>query len=227
MKMQTLILTFATFTVLAACDRSKPAPAPPAPAPVAEAEKPQPSQCDLKTASYRNKPNLANESVQQVSIERHFQRVVRKDCTGKVVSDQIETVLPPHGDIDLKPARRLNKKAGYVQIFDSETCTERGTRLPNRNTMFLGGFKTITGDEEGKIKVKGDMAEAWLTFKVTQSANHLYYSYFENCKNLQDTSICDPENEIASGIYNVFVTYTEKTLPGTNEMPVPSCEKKN
>ena len=38
----------------------------------------------------------------QLTIERHYQRVVRKNCAGDVTSDEVETVKSPRYDFDLK-----------------------------------------------------------------------------------------------------------------------------
>lgn len=225
MKPHYLFAILAMTFMIAGCHRSEDAlPAPPAPASSPEAPKAA-SLCDQKTASYKAK-KLIEEPVQNITIERHFQRVIRKDCQKQVVSNKIETVKSPRLDLVLKPDRVLARKAGYVRIFDSETCTERSTRLPNKNGILAGNLKPITGKTTGEIEVKMDLAEAWFTFKVTQDINHIYYSYFEGCKVESEKSAeCIPDNEFDSGVFKVFVTYVEKTLPGESVIEASGCDQ--
>lgn len=170
------------------------------------------SDCDEKTKSFRDKTNLTEEKPTTVNIERQFQRVIVKDCSGAVTSDSIQTVQSPRANFELSPERKLSRKAANIRLFNSETCDDDSQALPTASYNMWNNLLSITGTDSGYIKVKMDMSEAWFTFKVTSGWNHVYYTY-------SDTE------EIASGVYNVYVNYTEKTLPGTTVREAQDCAK--
>lgn len=170
------------------------------------------SNCDEKTKSFRDKTNLTEEKTTTVNIERQFQRVIVKDCSGAVTSDSMQKVQSPRANVELSPERRLSRKAANIRLFNSETCADDSQALPTASYNLWNNLLSITGTDSGYIKVKMDMSEAWFTFKVTSGWNHVYYSY-------SDTE------EIASGVYNVYVNYTEKTLPGVTVREAQDCTK--
>ncbi|RYZ84864.1 MAG: hypothetical protein EOP04_17140 [Proteobacteria bacterium] len=170
----------------------------------------QVSTCNSNTNSFRAKPKLTEEKPVTVKIERQFQRVIVKDCSGAVTSDSIQTVRSPRVDFDLKPEQTLSRSATSVRLFDSETCQDKVASLPMKNVPVFGEIYSITGNVDGAIRVKMDMADAMLTFKVTSGWNHIYYTYSD-------------QNEIASGVYNVFVDYSERTLPGETIREATDC----
>ena len=125
--------------------------------------------------------------------------------------------------------KRLQRDASIVKLLGSETCDQDASQLPKTDFPLFGQIASITGKVDGEIKVKMDMAEAWFTHKVTTGLNHIFYSYYDSCESEKSPEACGPRNEIRSGIYNVFVNYTEKTLPGQQTIPAPAsdCQKKN
>lgn len=184
------------------------------PAPTPAVETHQLSACETKKAWYRAElADLREEPAQRVSIERHFQRTIRKDCAGQTIKDSIETVQSPTALAVLRPERRIYRKVNYVKIFDSETCVERETMLPMDTPDLLGQWIPLAGKDDGTVQVKMDMADAWVTFKVTTGLNHLYYVYYASCGKLAGIGHCRTENEVAVGVYPVIVDYKERTLP--------------
>ena len=167
------------------------------------------STCDQKTNSFRAKPNLTEEETVKVTIERKFQRVVRKDCNGNVTGSKLETVQSPRLDLDLKPQRQLSRPASDVRLFDSETCEDSTQELP----ISWGIFNKITGSKDGAIRVKLDLADAAFTFKVTTGLNHIYYTYSDS-------------EEITSGVFNVHIDYVETTIAGESVVPAGNCTTK-
>lgn len=186
----------------------------PAPAPAPTVETHQLSTCETKKAEYRARgAELREEAEQRISIERHFQRTIRKGCDGQTIKDSIETVQSPTALAVLRPERPIYRKVNYVKIFDSETCVERGTALPWDSSQWLGQWIPLTGKDDGTVQVNMDMADAWLTFKVTTGLNHLYYVYYANCGKMAGVEHCQTEDEVAVGVYQVIVDYRERTLP--------------
>lgn len=183
------------------------------------------SVCDKNKAPYLERADLFDEPVINVNIERKFQRVIRMNCDGSVATNQIETVRSPRADVILRPSKRLQRDASIVKLLGSETCDNKQSKLPMSDPFIFGQLSAITGDEDGSIKVKMDMAEALFTYKVTTGLNHIYYSYYDGCESENAREACGPRNEIRSGVYNVNVTYSEQTLPGQKTVPAYDCQK--
>lgn len=226
--MKTTVWIFSV--LLLGCSQPKAPSAPPAPTPPVAEERPQAktlSVCDQNKAAYLERTDLFDEPTVNVNIERRFQRVIRLKCDDSVESDKIETVQSPRADVTLRPSKRLQKEASVVKLLGSETCDQKGSQLPNRDLFIFGQMAAVTGDVEGRIKVKMDMAEALFTYKVTTGLNHIYYSYYSGCETKESPEACGPNDEIRSGVYKVFVTYSEKTVPGQWTIPAGGCQKAN
>lgn len=104
----------------------------------------KPDRCDsLKMRLNHNRVHRV-DSQQDFTIERHFQRVIRKNCAGAVKSDRIETVLPPHADIRLENI--LKKQFKSVFVFNEDSCDQSLTSMPIWNLPLLGLIFPITGD---------------------------------------------------------------------------------
>lgn len=244
----TKTVTVITFTILlgalSACMRvvgpRLDGPPDPKPAPVSP-QKPQTiapkkTTCDLWMQNFQQRPELDENDPVQVHIERHFQRVIRKDCSGKVTSNKIETVKSPTQQFELQPKTRLKNVAGVV-LFNLETCQAADSHLPRWDLPFLGALEAITGRANGIIDLKGDLAPAVFTFQLKEGVNHLYYSYFQNClpvdlppmkfSEASSEYVCDKAKLLRSGVYTVIVDYQEKTLDGELEINAADCEKKD
>lgn len=184
------------------------------------------SVCDQNKAAYLQRSDLFNEPITNVIIERQFQRVIRLNCDGTLFSDKIETVQSPRANVILKPSKPLQRDASIVKLLNSETCDNKESKLPKSDPFIFGQLAAITGEVDGIIKVKMDMAEALFTYKVTTGLNQIYYSYYNSCESEEFPEVCGAKHEIRSGVHNVFVNYSEKTLPGQKTVFADNCQKK-
>lgn len=194
------------------------------------------SDCDKWKKHFSLKSSYV-EQYKDVLITREKQRVIRKDCSGEVVSDKIETVKDPHYSLALEPNIRIGK-VGAVEVFNASTCLAAGAELPLKGYIFTDALFPVTGDEFGKIQLKLDMARAVFTFKVDEGRNDIHFTYYSSCLPDSAASIrhnltgrfckADEKNkEVLSGIYRVTVSYKEIELNGTKlvEPSEASCRE--
>lgn len=243
MKFRTSVPAFSGMLILAflaiSCGRDQ-QDNPPAPAPAVQAEVapvlPAPSLCETLKYSFSTSPNSNVRPVQTKHIERHFQRVLRHDCAGNLTSDKVETVLPPHAELEFKnPSKRSFKG---VLVFNAETCNHRLTVMPVANWPLIGSLYAVTGDGKKRISVKGDLADALLTFQVAPGINHLFVRYYHDClpSNIEGqkpsvivgTPDCEVSQDYTTVEYPIEVTSSEKNLDGFQTLdPSPeSCAQK-
>lgn len=180
--------------------------------------------CDVLKTNINSQTAEQVESEQRVEIERDYQRVLRRDCSGKELSDDIETVAPPQADVTLQaPSKR---KFQSVFVFNQDTCDHRLTAMPLANGIISGLFYDITGDGHSQIMIKGDLSDAVFTFRLQKGENRIFVQYFYDCSPNDvpgDTNVivgtgnCDHSKDSEIVEYPVFVDYTEKTLAGQQE----------
>jgi hypothetical protein len=189
---------------------------------------PQVSRCSQCTAAYQNRGALPEEATQEINIERVYQRVIRKDCGGRTVSDRIETVRSPRQSVVLKPAN-LDEAVAAVDLFNPLTCNSIGSILPVADLPFFGLLYEITGETDGTVNLKADLADAWLTFQLQKGLNKVYYTYYKDClpnnplRNLGVGTLCPTATEVTSGIFVLDVKYSERTLDDTLTIASSSC----
>ncbi len=187
-----------------------------------------PSRCDLMTADYQSRHGVIEEPMQSILIERIFQRVIRQDCKGRTVSDKIETVRSPTLEVTLHPTT-LPAPAAAVDVFNPLTCNSMGSTLPVADVPFFGLLYAITGDSNGTIALKTDLANAWLTFQLKQGPNKIYYTYYRDClpinslRNMAVGNLCAKAEELQTGAFNLDVKYAERTLQDTLTVMTSTC----
>lgn len=188
------------------------------------------SRLNKGTAQFTAKP-------QTYRIERHFQRVVRKDCKGLVASDKIETVRPPTVDIklDLPEDVKPDKSFQSVFVFNETSCDHKLTTMPVTNAPILGSFYAVTGDGKRAIKLKADLATALFTFEVKPGPNDIFVDYFFDCRPstipgnsrvIVGETNCAESKVHAIGRFPVMIESSESMLPGltTIEPSVEECQ---
>ncbi len=190
------------------------------------------SMCDSLKSTLPSASKLIVHPLETARIERQFQRVIRHDCSGKLVSDTIQTVRSPHVNLNFKNLSQRPFKAVFV--FNQETCESVRSVMPVVNLPLFGAFYAVTGNGKDQISVKGDMASALLTFKLNQGSNHIFVRYFHDCmpsnvEGFRGTSIGSPNCEVSQDFttveYPYEIIYSEKTLNGSITMDSDSCEK--
>lgn len=183
--------------------------------------------CDRLRDDFLSKTDLQNNPSAEIKIERHFQRVIRTDCQGRVTNDSTETVHSPTYQLRLKPQVQLPQSAKYVKVFNVETCQSAESVLPNLDLFLIGHLSPLIGNSNGEIKLKLDLASAIFTFFAKEGKNNIYYTYFsENCLEATKEEDLHKCQEIQSGVYPVSIQYEEKTLPGSITLEDVSCPQK-
>ena len=183
------------------------------------------NSCEVLKVQF-NENTMQAENVQQnLTIERHYQRVIRKNCEGVVQSDAIETVASPRQDFELKIPGI--KKAQSFFIYNDETCAHKLGTLEGADSFLGGLFLPVTSDGKSKLLVKGDMADALLTFHMREGMNNVYVQYFYDCSpgnvigNIHTTigqANCKSAKSSLIVQYPVNVTYVKKDFDGVKEV---------
>jgi len=184
-----------------------------------------PSSCDTIKSHLNDASAQKVEAEQHFDVERDLQQVVRTDCSGKVISDKIETVVNPRADITLKAP--LVKSFQSVFVFNEATCDHLLTTMPIHNWPLIGELYPVTGNGQDKIQIKGDISKALLTFQLQNGMNKIFVRYFYDCspENVEGNShssvgesSCLQSKDSAIIEYPITVSYTEKTIPGTKNV---------
>lgn len=211
---------------------------PPAPAPAAETRTvppAKPSSCEI-IRSELNENIVASSTEEAVyHVERHFQRVVRKDCKGQVESDKIETVRSPHVGITLHAPEEKAFKAVFV--FNQDSCDHVLSIMPLTNFPLIGLLYRVTGDGKSEISLKGDLADAALTFQLKPGMNRLFVRYFYDCAPslvngnkhaINGEATCEKSEDSVAVLYPIKIEYEEKHRDGFREIEKnpESCKTK-
>lgn len=200
----------------------------PVPAPASEV-----GPCDIIKQQLNDSVVHWQQEVQTVKIERHFQRVLRKDCSGNVASDKIETVKSPRGNIYLRTPDDIAFKSVFV--FNETTCNSQLAAMPASEIPLLGalfgGLATVTGNGKNQVKVIGDMADAVLTFHVNKGINRFFAKYFYDCRpekvegnrTAVGPADCKESKDFSVGLHLINIEYEEKNLPGQLVLEAGNC----
>lgn len=196
------------------------------------------NSCEVLKVQF-NEETMQAENVQQnLTIERLYQRVERKNCAGEVVSDQVETVSAPRKDFELEIPGMKRPQSFFV--YNDQTCAHKlATREGTEFLMFLlSPVGSFTSDEKSFLRLKGDMADALLTFHMREGLNNIYVKYFYDCSPYDvigniHTKIgrtnCREAKDSLIVQYPVFVTYNKRTLDGVKNIQptAQECEKQS
>ena len=160
-----------------------------------------------------SKDSYTYEAASTYYLERAFQRVVRYDCSGDIVSDQIETVKSPRKSVRISPHQWDNL---YSTKFKNVTLGSPAGAVVGRDTFTI------------------DMAEAVFTMRVREGMNEISYEFYYCEQEVEDDSIegkstrCahDPELREAGTVF-INVSYFETYRRGSIESrpSEASCKK--
>lgn len=181
---------------------------------------------DLSCRTLMNRLNADTISqtalAQTYKTERQFQRVERRDCSGRVISDKIETVQSPRANVQLSlPAP---KPFQSVFVFNENSCDHKLTAMPIVNVPVFGELYAVTGDGEKAITLKGDLATALLTFELKEGLNKIFVEYHHDCrpKNIDGNvravvgnGTCEKSVDKTMILYPIVVQHSERLLDGT------------
>ena len=193
-----------------------PQPAPPAPA--------KPDSCAVLRADFNSA--LLAHTVPEVTyrVGRETQKTIRYSCDGKVTSDRIETVTSPRHTFDLELPKAFPHKAVFV--FNETTCDHKLTRMPIGQS-WLNPY-AVSGDSEKKISIKGDIAQALLTFNIDPGLNRIFVRYYDSCMPANvngnehvihpDDAACLGEPTSQTALFPVRIDYSETRLDGVREI---------
>ncbi len=104
--------------------------------------------------------------------------------------------------------------------------------------VMLGWMFNVHGDGKKQITLKGDVANALLTFELAPGLNKVYVDFHMDCAPTSEAGnnnarigvgTCSQSSRIVKALFPVNVKYTEKTLEGSKEIKqdekAHSCEK--
>lgn len=219
-----------------------------APSPDASMTETKDYVCRTLMGTYNSSSAAIVASPQTYNVERHFQRVIRKDCQGKVTSDGIETVKPPHVPFRLHLPKPREFKSVFV--FNETSCDHILSGAPKKPGLVarmadaIVPFSKLTpihGDGKSYIDVSGDLATALLTFEMAVGPNVVFAEYHYDCMprsidgNVRAVRRFDEKQSCAASVdkqivmYPIAAIYEEKTLPGEKivESDESQCERES
>ena len=219
------IATYGTAVLLLGCSPDPEpvvsSPAPPAPTKPSS----QTFEKDLSCRTLMGRLNTNTVSlvapVQIYKTERNFQRVERRDCNDKVISDKIETVKSPRANLRL--SLPSPKPFQSVFVFNENSCDHKLTTMPIINVPILGELYAVTGDGEKNITIKGDLATALLTFELKEGLNNVFVEYHHDCRprnidgnvrTVVGDGTCENSIEKTVILYPIVVQHSERLLNG-------------
>lgn len=174
--------------------------------------------CDLLKLNFnKSEPDFRSHE-QSLHLERHLQRVVRKNCDGSVRSDKIESVKPATGTLTLPSQSRKPFKGVFV--FNETSCDHFSIQMP---TPLLPLFHPITGDGRNQIKLHADMSDAAFTFKFNPGRNRVLVKFYHDCNppalpgnehGSFGERTCQESKDSSVEEYIVQIDSEEKTLEG-------------
>jgi hypothetical protein len=193
------------------------------------------NSCEVLKVQFNEETMQAENVLQNLTIERQYQRIVRKNCAGEVVSDQVETVSPPTRNFDLKIPGSASVQSFFV--YNDETCAHKLATMKATDGAWNVLFP-VTSGRKNSLRISGDMADAELTFHMREGLNNIYVKYFYDCSpedvigNIHiniGRSNCREAKDSLIVQYPVFVTYNKRTLNEVmNIQPTPQeCAAQN
>jgi hypothetical protein len=202
------------------------------PGPVQQTVEPQvyKSSCDTMLEAIEKDDHFKTADSKIVHVERHFQRTIRKDCFGNITSDKNETVQSPRFQLELSPLSERPFKS--VLVYNQPTCDHKLTSMPLSDTLILGNLFDVTGNGKDKIQIKGDLSEAFFTFKFSENENRLYVRYFYDCSpntfqgnthSIVGDKDCSTSKDYQTILYPISISYSEVIIDG--EKTVSPTEK--
>jgi hypothetical protein len=188
------------------------------------------NSCEVLKVQFNEESMQAESTLQNLTIERLYQRVVRKNCAGEVESDQVETVVTPTKNFDLKIPGDRRTQSFFV--YNDETCAHKLATMKDSDGLY-NGIYPVSSIRGSTLRLSGDMADAWLTFHMREGLNNIYVKYFYDCSpnyvigNIHvniGRANCREAKDSLIVQYPVFVTYNKRTLDGVKEKrPTPQA----
>lgn len=170
---------------------------------------------------------------QTINVKMEKQRVIRKDCDGKVISDKMEKVTMPIGEVLLKPeGGKIG--TGFAVPYNRTTCSGQGFELGRIITLSVGIGLAEAADDDARNKKGYPSLRFTVDTSPTVGAMHVrkntnnYIDYeFKKCLEKSGDN-CVKSETTELGTLILTVNYTENLdIGGVKEIPASDCEPKN
>lgn len=176
---------------------------------------------------------------QTISVKMEKQRVIRKDCDGKVTSDRMEKVTFPTTDIVLTPTKWWagSMRGTPVSVENRTTCTTPGMEWDKKLMMLLIGQGTATGvwdyvrDAAGfpRIRFSVDTSPTNSSMHVKKNQENYIDYEFGYCEEMAlspEGQKCKKMKTIEKGTLILTVNYTENLdVGGIKEIQNSDCKE--
>lgn len=167
-----------------------------------------------------------------INLKMEKQRVVRKDCSGNVISDGMEKVTTPYLDIELTPTKTWAGKS-VASPYNRTTCTGPGAELEKLLLSFFG-VGLITEAYDGvrnslgfpRVRFSVDTSPTTSSMHVRKNADNYIDYEFEGCAQRKRNGECEKRTSVEKGTLILTVNYTENLdIGGVKEVPAIDCDK--
>jgi hypothetical protein len=181
--------------------------------------------------------SLAQDRVVQrktITVKMEKQRVIRKDCDGKVSSDSMEKVTYPNQEIELTPLKKWPGKSTTLP-FNRTTCSGPGLELEAIFLKALFGIGLITDAADGvrnlmgfpRVRFSVDTSPTLSHMHVLKNADNYIDYEFQNCEQRNSVDgTCMKANSVEKGTLILTVNYNENLdIGGVKVIQDTSCNR--
>ena len=179
-----------------------------------------PTDCAVDEKHFTQKTNLIAGGSASADIQRLYQNVVHRDCSGATVKQGIEEVQAPTKLVNyqLPLSSQGIGQVGAVRLFNDTSCDWSTAILTAKPKSFYVTDR-LRGTTNGQLQITLDASVGVTSFHVKPGVNVIYYTTYTQCvpDSERHTTIFEPcpmTLELTSGTFIVNVNYSESTLPG-------------
>ena len=176
-----------------------------------------PTDCAVDEKHFSQKTNLIAGGSASADIQRLYQNVVHRDCSGATVKQGIEEVQAPTKLVNYQLPMSTSQ-VGAVRLFNDTTCDWSTAILTEKPKLFHLTDR-LRGTTNGQLQITLDASVGVTSFHVKPGVNVIYYTTYTQCvpDSERHTTIFEPcpmTLELTSGTIVVNVNDSESTLPG-------------
>ena len=213
---------------------------PPPPATVTtNTHKPAPIKLSKPVCVTKDDQSLAPERVVQrktVELRREKQRVIRKDCSGNVISDKMETVVEPRADVVIKPTQWWSGFNAFPSsVYNRTTCSSTAGVLDLERMLLLSMGIGVLEEMGRNAKSKLGFPSVEFTVHTSPTVSHMhvrrdqenFIDYeFSTCAE-KNGETCLKATPVERGTLVLTVKYSENPdIGGVKEIREEKCLEK-
>lgn len=176
-----------------------------------------------ETCNTKNDQSLSEEKViqsKQVIIEKIRQRVVRRDCNQKIISDKVEIIQEQQKSVRIAPKQiPLAKQIDRSSAYNRTSCEEVKQTPRNKINSIIENLFSLEPNsiKQNQILFNIDIAGSDKVTTVAKGENFIDYS-FDTCAQLDSAKNCLKYTSLEQGTLVLTVKVDDQELGGVKEI---------